>query len=581
VCFVQTEAPVFLVVCSVFYRALVLAVGADPIQSWYPTLCQRLKAEIAEDLHGFIRVLNASTTKVPEGGDAQHIELSVAVQFYNDYLKRSPNQEESRAWQKIKGTKALIDRLQEAGYTVQNLGGAGVGDDGKSTSRAIILRRRWLSAEERHVSASMRQNNIMDGGLPPTHSPSLASQIDSIMRSLHGRYTESDEAAPAYKGGALVNLLWFFKNEYQRDRVPASVADDDSAPDGVAPLRLQPYVIRIEKEKRTRAKRSKKQQADAALERALLDSRGDADAIDAAPAASIAQPSSSSSADAPTPLASAAPPHPWSRQTAAGYRQHKGVVTAIVGGSAAATAAVAVSPTGAYRSRNGVITPMVGGSAAESDGRAVPVSSTGSYVRRNGVLVPTVGGSASASASSPMSVSSGASAPSSGSGSAPMSQGSDAYAASPPATPARREGCPPTAPPSAGLVYDGFAHLQQQQQQQSVVYGHSSMPPPFASSQSSAGPSEDAPYGLCSVCRTPRIAKQTGQSTGLNAGRWFVNCPRATIRAPPGQPGHDCNKRSFKWRDQYLTGTRALPEDVAWTAQRAAPANQVHGARQQ
>ena len=119
----------------------------------------------------------------------------------------------------------------------------------------------------------------------------------------------------------------------------------------------------------------------------------------------------------------------------------------------------------------------------------------------------------------------------------------------PPATPARRERSAPTAPPSAAFVYDGFANLQRQQ---SVSYGSSSMPPPFASSQASVGPSEESPYGLCPACATPRIAKQTGAATGFNAGRWFLNCPRASARSLAGQPGFACNRQSFKWRDQYL-----------------------------
>jgi len=61
---IREEAPTFLVVCTVLYRALVEAVGTQAISAWYPMIVSKLKAEVQEGLHGFIRWLNAKTTKV-------------------------------------------------------------------------------------------------------------------------------------------------------------------------------------------------------------------------------------------------------------------------------------------------------------------------------------------------------------------------------------------------------------------------------------------------------------------------------------------------------------------------------------
>jgi hypothetical protein len=61
---IREEAPAFLVVCSVLYRALVVAVGDQPIAAWYPALVAKLKAEVQEGLHGFIRWLNVTTAPV-------------------------------------------------------------------------------------------------------------------------------------------------------------------------------------------------------------------------------------------------------------------------------------------------------------------------------------------------------------------------------------------------------------------------------------------------------------------------------------------------------------------------------------
>jgi len=58
------EAPVFLVVCSTLYRALTIAVGSQNITCWYPSIVAKVKAEVQEGLHGFIRWLNANTTQV-------------------------------------------------------------------------------------------------------------------------------------------------------------------------------------------------------------------------------------------------------------------------------------------------------------------------------------------------------------------------------------------------------------------------------------------------------------------------------------------------------------------------------------
>jgi hypothetical protein len=67
---IREEAPVFLVVCSVLYRALVVAVRAEPIASWYPAIVAKLKAEVQEGLHGFIRWLNARSAPVSQASDS-------------------------------------------------------------------------------------------------------------------------------------------------------------------------------------------------------------------------------------------------------------------------------------------------------------------------------------------------------------------------------------------------------------------------------------------------------------------------------------------------------------------------------
>ena len=458
----------FLVVCSVFYRALVLAVGADPIQSWYPTLCQRLKAEIAEDLHGFIRVLDDVDCKGARGRRrAAHRTAGRGTILQRLPQSAPPDQEESRAWTKIKGTKALVDRLQEAGYTVQNVASARVGEDGKSCP--IILRRRWLSAEERQVSASMRQSNIMDGGLPPTHAPTLASQIHSIMRSLHGRYTESDAASPTYKGGALVNLLWFFQKEAQRDRVPVSVSDDDPMPDGVAPLRPPPVRITIERERRERGQEKQEQ---------------------------------------PLRCCARTRPARQCRRRPRCARIHSSAPAAIQSRRLRGrrpcrcecprcSAASVVPPSdrdqprcvSLHQRRHGGRGGRVGGS-----GRLQPdvdrVGCVRSRVRIGAHLAV------------------------------------QRVAPTPPATPARRERSAPTAPPSAAFVYDGFANRQRQQ---SVSYGSSSMPPPFASSQASVGP---GPRRV-PTASAPRAPRRASPSRPARPPGSTPAAGSSTARAPP------------------------------------------------
>ena len=91
---IREEAPTFLVVCTVLYRALVEAVGTQAISAWYPMIVSKLKAEVQEGLHGFIRWLNAKTTKVRrsfDGGPAVQMmtmvnaksscSLSCAIEF--------------------------------------------------------------------------------------------------------------------------------------------------------------------------------------------------------------------------------------------------------------------------------------------------------------------------------------------------------------------------------------------------------------------------------------------------------------------------------------------------------------------
>jgi hypothetical protein len=82
---IAEEAPTFIVVCTVLYRALVEAVGDESIAAWYPAIVSKLKAEVQEGLHGFIRWLNAKTAKVRHSEGPQRrallCGLSVSVWF--------------------------------------------------------------------------------------------------------------------------------------------------------------------------------------------------------------------------------------------------------------------------------------------------------------------------------------------------------------------------------------------------------------------------------------------------------------------------------------------------------------------
>jgi len=61
---IHTEAPVFLVVASSLYRALTVAAGSQHITQWYPRIVSKVRAEVQEGLHGFIRWLNSNSTRV-------------------------------------------------------------------------------------------------------------------------------------------------------------------------------------------------------------------------------------------------------------------------------------------------------------------------------------------------------------------------------------------------------------------------------------------------------------------------------------------------------------------------------------
>lgn len=60
----STEAPAFIVVASALYRALTIAAGKDHISLWYPRIVAKVRAEVQEGLHGFIRWLNSNSTRV-------------------------------------------------------------------------------------------------------------------------------------------------------------------------------------------------------------------------------------------------------------------------------------------------------------------------------------------------------------------------------------------------------------------------------------------------------------------------------------------------------------------------------------
>lgn len=60
----STEAPAFIVVASALYRALTIAAGRDHISLWYPRIVAKVRAEVQEGLHGFIRWLNSNSTRV-------------------------------------------------------------------------------------------------------------------------------------------------------------------------------------------------------------------------------------------------------------------------------------------------------------------------------------------------------------------------------------------------------------------------------------------------------------------------------------------------------------------------------------
>ena len=61
---IHTEAPVFIVVSSVLYRALTVAAGSQHITQWYPRIVAKVRAEVQEGLHGFIRWLNSNSAAV-------------------------------------------------------------------------------------------------------------------------------------------------------------------------------------------------------------------------------------------------------------------------------------------------------------------------------------------------------------------------------------------------------------------------------------------------------------------------------------------------------------------------------------
>ena len=61
---IHTEAPVFIVASSVLYRALVVAAGSQHITQWYPRIVAKVRAEVQEGLHGFIRWLNTNSVPV-------------------------------------------------------------------------------------------------------------------------------------------------------------------------------------------------------------------------------------------------------------------------------------------------------------------------------------------------------------------------------------------------------------------------------------------------------------------------------------------------------------------------------------
>jgi hypothetical protein len=61
---IQSEAPAFIVVSSVLYRALVVAAGSQHITRWYPRIVAKVRAEVQEGLHGFIRWLNTNSVPV-------------------------------------------------------------------------------------------------------------------------------------------------------------------------------------------------------------------------------------------------------------------------------------------------------------------------------------------------------------------------------------------------------------------------------------------------------------------------------------------------------------------------------------
>lgn len=63
---IAEEAPAFLVVCSVLYRALTIAAGTAHITQWYPRIVSKVKSEVQEGLHGFIRWLNSNSFAVSE-----------------------------------------------------------------------------------------------------------------------------------------------------------------------------------------------------------------------------------------------------------------------------------------------------------------------------------------------------------------------------------------------------------------------------------------------------------------------------------------------------------------------------------
>jgi len=74
---IRSEAPVFIVVSSVLYRALSVAAGSQHITQWYPRIVAKVRAEVQEGLHGFIRWLNSNS--VPVRPPAMHFDSVRAV----------------------------------------------------------------------------------------------------------------------------------------------------------------------------------------------------------------------------------------------------------------------------------------------------------------------------------------------------------------------------------------------------------------------------------------------------------------------------------------------------------------------